>query len=111
MSAVLARLAIMISLLFGSVVVPAMAGAETGHAMEIIDVGCDVLVAAADTDESSPDSAPPLHLDHHHCSACAELNGRSPMSDRLAPNNLFFRGPVTILASYATAPPIQPPAA
>lgn len=111
MSAFLARLVLTMSLLFGSVVVPAMAGAEAGHAMEIIDVGCDVLVAAADSDDGSRESAPPIHLDHHHCSACAELNGRSPMSDRLVPNGLFFRGPVTILASYTAAPPTQPPAA
>jgi hypothetical protein len=111
MLAFLARLILTISLLFGSVVVPAMAGVQAGHAMEIIDVGCDVLVAAADTDERSPENAPPLHLDHHHCSACAELNGRPPMSDRLMSNGLFFRGPITVLASYAMAPPIQPPAA
>lgn len=110
MSAFLARLAITISLLFGSVVVPAMAGAEAGHTMEIVDVDCDV-IAAPDTDERSPDNAPPLHIDHHHCSACAELNGRSSMSDMFASRDLVFGQSATVLASYATAPPTQPPAA
>lgn len=110
MSAFLARLAIAISLLFGSVVVPAIAGAEAGHAMEIIDVDCDVL-ATPDNDERSPDNAPPLHLDHHHCSACAELNGRSSVSDMFVSSALFFGQPATVLASYVAAPPTQPPAA
>lgn len=111
MSAFLARLAITLSLLFGSVVAPAMAGAEAGHAMEIIDVGCDIVAAAADPDERSPDNAPPLHIDHHHCSACAELNGRSPVPDMFVSSAMFFGRPATVLASYATAPPTQPPAA
>jgi len=109
MSAFLARLVLTISLLFGSVVVPAMGGAEAGHAMEVVDVDCDVLTVAADGNSS--DSAPPLHIDHHHCSACAELNGRSPAADMLVSKNLFFGQPATVLASYATAPPTQPPAA
>lgn len=111
MSAFLARLAITLSLLFGSIVVPAVAGAEAGHAMEIIDDGCDVVAASADPDERSPDNAPPLHIDHHHCSACAELNGRSPVPDIFVSSALFFGRPATVLASYATAPPTQPPAA
>lgn len=111
MSAFLARLIVTISLLFGSVVVPAMAGAEAGHAIEIIDVDCDVVAASAETGERSPDSAPPLHIDHHHCSACAELNGRFAVSNMLVSRALFFGQPATVLASYATAPPTQPPAA
>jgi hypothetical protein len=111
MSAFLARLAITISLLFGSVVVPAMAGAEAGHAMEVLGVDCDVVAAAGATGDGSPDNAPPLHIDHHHCSACAELNGRSPVADMIASTALFFGQPATVLASYATAPPTQPPAA
>lgn len=110
-SAFLARLAITLSLLFGSVVVPAMAGAEAGHVIEIIDVDCDVVAASSDADEHSPDNPPPLHIDHHHCSACTELNGRPPMSDRLVSSALFFGQPATVLASDATAPPTQPPAA
>lgn len=111
MSVFLARLVLAISLLFGSVVVPATAGAEAGHAMEVVDVDCDVLAVAADVDDKSSDGVPPLHIDHHHCSACAELNGRSPAADMLASKDLFFGRPVAALASYATAPPIQPPAA
>ena len=111
MSAFLARLALLIALLFGSVVVPAMAGAEAGHMMEILDVDCDIFALSADTDETPSDSTPPLDRDHHHCSACAELNGRSSISDMLESNGLFFRGPAAVLASYATAPPTQPPAA
>ncbi len=111
MSAFLARFFITISLLFGSVVVPAMAGAEAGHVMEIVDVDCDVVAASAGLDERSPDNAPPLHIDHHHCSACAELNGRSAVSDMFGPCALFFGQPATVLASRATAPPTQPPAA
>lgn len=111
MTAILARLVLTISLLFGSVVIPAMAGAEAGHAMEIIDVDCDVVAGSSDTDERPRDSAPPLHIDHHHCTACAELNGRAPVADILASKDLFFRRPATVLASDATAPPIQPPAA
>lgn len=111
MSAFLARLIVTISLLFGSVVVPAIAGGEAGHAMEIVDVDCDILVSSSDAGENSPDGAPALHIDHHHCSACAELNGRSQVSGMIASNGLLFRSPATVLASYATAPPVQPPAA
>jgi hypothetical protein len=111
MPAFLARLVLTISLLFGSVVVPAMAGAEAGHSMEVVDVDCDVAAAPTGGNEGSPDGAPPLHIDHHHCSACAELNGRSQTSNMPASNGLLFRGPATVLASYATAPPIQPPSA
>ncbi len=111
MSAFLVRLALTIALLFGSAVAPAMAGAEAGHMMEIIDLDCDMFAVPADVDQKSSDSAPPFHLDHHHCSACAELNGRSPSPDRRVASGLFFREPATVLASYATAPPTQPPAA
>ncbi|WP_428682454.1 hypothetical protein [Sphingopyxis sp.] len=111
MLAFLARLVLTISLLFGSVVAPAMAGAEAGHAMEIVDAGCDVLATAADADGQSPDNAPPLHIDHHHCSACTELNGRSPAADMLVSKGLFFGRSATVLASYAAAPPTQPPSA
>lgn len=111
MSAFLARLLVTISLLFGSVVMPAMAGAEAGHATEVIDVDCDFVAASTDPDDLSPDDAPPLHIDHHHCSACTELNGRSPMSDMFVSSALFFGQPATVLASHATAPPTQPPAA
>lgn len=111
MSAFLARLIVTISLLFGSVVVPAMAGAEAGHMMEVIDVDCDVFAASSDTDGQSSDDAPPVHIDHHHCSACAELNGCSAVSDMLVSSALFFGRPATVLASRAIAPPTQPPAA
>lgn len=111
MSAFLARLVLAISLLFGSVIAPAVAGAEAGHMMEVVDVDCDLLVVAADADGKSSDSTPPLHIDHHHCSACAELNGRSPAADMLVSKDLFFGRPAIVLASYATAPPTQPPAA
>lgn len=111
MSAFFARLIVTISLLFGSAVVPAMAGAEAGHAMEIIDVDCDVVAASPDADERSPDNAPPLHIDHHHCSACAELNDRSAISEMFVSGDLVFGQSATVLASYATAPPTQPPAA
>jgi len=111
MLAFLARLVLAISLLFGSVVVPAMAEPGTAHAMEIIDVDCDVAAASADTDEESSGDAPPIHADHHHCSACAELNSRSRPSGMPVSGGLVFRGPATVLASRATAPPIQPPAA
>lgn len=111
MSAFLARLILTISLLFGSVVVPAMAGEEAGHSMEIVDLDCDIFAAVSDADDESPDGAPALHIDHHHCSACAELNGRPQATGIPGSNGLFFRGPATILASYATAPPTQPPAA
>lgn len=111
MSAFLARLILAVSLLFGSVVVPAMAGEEAGHSMEIVDADCDILGASGDADEKSPDGAPALHIDHHHCSACAELNGRVQATGMPGSNGLLFRGPATVLASYATAPPTQPPAA
>ncbi|WP_447761994.1 hypothetical protein [Sphingopyxis panaciterrae] len=111
MSAFLARVLLTMSLLFGSVVVPAMAGEEAGHSIEIVDVDCDVLTASADAGDTSPDDAPVLHIDHHHCSACTEMNGRGQAIDLLASGSLLFRGPATVLTSYATAPPTQPPAA
>lgn len=111
MSAFLARLILMISLLFGSVVVPAMAGAEAGHSMEIIDVDCSDLIAATNGDDEAPDRAPALHIDHHHCSACTALDGRSPPSGVLASSDIFFRRPATVLASDTAAPLTPPPAA
>lgn len=111
MSAFLARVMLTMSLLFGSVVVPAMAGEEAGHSIEIVDVDCDILTASAGAGDMSPDNAPMLHIDHHHCSACTELNGRGHAVDLLASGGLLFRAPATVLTSTATAPPTQPPAA
>ncbi|NIJ38266.1 hypothetical protein FHR22_002977 [Sphingopyxis panaciterrae] len=114
MSAFLARVLLTVSLLFGSVVVPAMAGGEAAHSMEIIDGDCDVPTASAEAGgqaPGTPDKAPALHIDHHHCSACTEVSGRPQSSGLFAAGNFFFGGPATILASRATAPPTQPPAA
>lgn len=110
MSAFLARVLLTVALLFGSVVVPAVAGGEAAHSMEIIDGDCDVLAASADVGGEAPGKAPALHIDHHHCSACT-VSGRSHAVGLFAAGNLFFGGPATILASRATAPPTQPPAA
>lgn len=114
MSAFLARVLLTVSLLFGSVVVPAVAGGEAAHSMEIIDGDCNVPTASAEAGGPAPDApgkAPALHIDHHHCSACTEVSGRSHAAGLFTAGNLFFGRPATILASRATAPPTQPPAA
>lgn len=118
MSAFLVRLVLAFSLLFGSVAVPALARAEPGHhALEMIDLDCSLAEANesgvnASGNEKTPDnSAPALHIDHHHCSACIELDGTSPARDMPVLSGLFFRERATALASRATAPPTQPPSA
>lgn len=112
MLAFLVRLVLAFSLLFGSVAVPALAKAEPGHhALEMIDLDCSLAQVDESGNEAAPDGTPPLHIDHHHCSACIELDSTSQTRDVPVFSGLFFRERVTVLASRATAPPTQPPSA
>lgn len=112
MSAFLVRLVLAFSLLFGSVAVPALAKAEPGHhALEMIDLDCSLIEADDIGNETAPDGTPPLHIDHHHCSACVELDGPAQTHDVPVFSGLFFRERASVLTSRATAPPTQPPSA
>lgn len=66
------RLLVVVALLFGSVVVPAVAdNAAMAHEVEMIDTGCHAEAAAVQSDTSdreSPAQQPTQHVDHHHCS-------------------------------------------
>ena len=112
MSAFFVRVVLAFSLLFGSVAVPALAKAEPGHhALEMIDLDCSLADADDAGSETAPDGTPPLHIDHHHCSACIELDGVSPTHVVPVASGLIFREHAAVLASRATAPPTQPPSA
>lgn len=112
MSAFLVRLVLAFSLLFGSVAVPALAKAEPGHhALEMIDVDCSLIEARETSGETAPNGEPALHIDHHHCSACIELDGTSSSRDVPLASGLVFRERAAVLTSRATAPPTQPPSA
>lgn len=112
MSAFLVRLVLAFSLLFGSVAVPALAKAEPGHhALELIDLDCSLAKADDAGNETVPDGTPPLHIDHHHCSACIELDGPAQTREMTIFSGLFFRERAAVLFSRATAPPTQPPSA
>lgn len=110
MMALTARILVIVSLLFGSVVLPAMAEAKPGHEMELVDIDC-YFAERGGSDQKMPDSEPAGHMDHHHCAAYVALNGFAKTSPAFLPSKLFFLGRETAPASYATAPPTQPPSA
>lgn len=104
---------VLIGILFGGVVAPAVAherGAEFGHAGEVLDIHEATSTAAHDPTGKVPDM-PGQPATHHHCTIALEVVApavvpASRMSEAL-PSPAISRS----LASLAQAPPTEPPAA
>lgn len=111
MTAFATRIVLVFALLFGSVIAPAIASADSAVAIEALDIGCHTSEIEGSADESKPDSEPAGHIDHHHCAAYVALIGNTKSSQSLVSDQLFFAGRDAIFASRSTAPPTQPPAA
>lgn len=98
-------------MLLGGAGAPAMADTgPSGHMIEMLDLDCHEIDQTTDGEgDSAPDM--PGHVDHHHCSVGLVLHdSKSFISLTLARSPVH---PVLVqsLASHATAPLTEPPAA
>ncbi|UNU44435.1 hypothetical protein EAO27_18270 [Sphingopyxis sp. YF1] len=113
MRAAFTSLMLILSMLFGSLVVPAFADAGTaGHAFEILDTDCHA-ETRDDARDAPGDPGQPaaIHVDHHHCS-----NGLVPPATGAARTGLRARGPLfpvpaSMMEPHDAAPLTEPPAA
>lgn len=104
---------VLIGILFGGVVAPAVAherGADFDHAGEVLDIHESASTAANDPSGKIPDM-PGQPVSHHHCTIALEV-----VAPAVAPATRLGEAPPSpaisrTLASLAQAPPTEPPAA
>lgn len=104
---------VLVAILFGGVVAPAIAherGAEFDHAGEVLDIHEGVSTAAHDPAEKSPDM-PGQPATHHHCTIALEVIAPALVSALRMDEALPPPAGSRTLASLAQAPPTEPPAA
>lgn len=97
------------TLFFGGLISSAEAAHDvTAHCAELAEASC-----ASSTDEhgSKDKDGTPIHVDHHHCGSFVVLDGELVAQDVLQQDSQIHSALETVLASRATAPPVQPPAA
>lgn len=104
---------LLIGILFGGVLSPAMAHApDSGvlHVGEVLDVHEDAAPAAHDPTEKAP-TMPEQPASHHHCTIALEVTAPSILAELELREAQFRPALSRVLASYAQAPPTEPPAA
>lgn len=104
---------VLIGILFGGVLSPAMAHTpEIGvvHVGEVLDVHEAASPAAHDSTEKVPDM-PGQPAAHHHCTIALEVTAPSILTAPAMRAAQFRPSISRVLASYAQEPPAEPPAA
>lgn len=104
---------VLIGILFGGVVSPAIAHTpESGvmHVGEVLDVHEAASPAAHDPTEKAPEmSGQPAS--HHHCTIALEVTTPSILAAPALREAQFLPAISHVLVSYAQEPPTEPPAA
>lgn len=98
-------------LLLGGASAPALAVAgPSGQMIEMLDLDCQ---EASQTRDNKGDFAPemPGHVCHHHCSVGYVLHDSKSFTPFVSTRSPVHLDPVQSLASRATAPLTEPPAA
>lgn len=107
----ISSLLVLIGLLFGIVVMPAMAHAsshEPAHATEILDVR--EIGEAEHSGSNGAEKDMPCHAaTHHHCSIALQLDAPRISLSRLAKSPLVRPASTAPLRSQSHAPPLDPP--
>lgn len=104
---------VLIGILFGGVLSPAMAHTpESGveHVGEVLDVHEASSPAAHDPTEKAPEM-PGQPAAHHHCTIALEVMAPSILAAPAMREAQFRPAISRVLVSYAQAPPTEPPSA
>lgn len=104
---------VLVAILFGVVLSPTTAhaqGSDLAHAGEVLDIHGSVPIAAHDPAEQAPDM-PGQPASHHHCTIALEVIAPAILTVPAMPQGLLRPAVSRTLASYAQAPPTEPPAA
>ena len=97
------------TLLFGGFISSAEAAHDaTEHCAELVEVSC---TGSTDEHDGTGKDGAPIHVDHHHCGSFVVLDSDLVAQKSLQQDSQIHPARTTVLASRATAPPIQPPAA
>lgn len=113
MKARLASLLVLIALLCGGVVMPAIAHASDPHTTLTFDASTASEADAAEHQHpGGDDSDMPCHgVSHHHCSVALHLDGPRIDLNSVAKRSLLRPATTTPLVSHSQAPPLDPPLA
>lgn len=104
---------VLIGILFGGVVSPAIAHTpESGvmHVGEVLDVHEAASPAAHDPTEKAP-NMPGQPASHHHCTIALEVTAPSILAAPMSGQAQFRPAMSSVLNSYAQEPPTEPPLA
>ena len=104
---------VLVAILFGVVLSPATAhaqGSDFAHVGEVLDIHESAPTAAHDPAEQAPDM-PGQPASHHHCTIALEVIAPAILAAPAMPEGLLCPAISRTLASYAQAPPTEPPAA
>ena len=104
---------VLIAILFGVVLSPATAHAQRfdfAHAGEVLDIHESAPTVAHDPANQTPD-VPGQPLSHHHCTIALEVIAPAILGAPSMRKGLLRPAISRTLASYAQAPPTEPPAA
>lgn len=106
-------LLLMLAVLFGSAIAPAIAhaqGDDVVHASEALDV--HQADATTDDDRQTPDSGVPGETaPHHHCTVGLTATAPDVCLPAGTKQGTIRPAATRLLVSYAQAPPTQPPSA
>lgn len=106
-------LLVLIGILFGGIVAPAVAhesNVDLVHAGEVLDLHDTVEGSPDDQSNKAPDT-PGEPASHHHCTIALEVSAFAAASDAPLREALLLPSLCRSMTSRAQAPPTEPPAA